>query len=210
MEIKNYKTVLLSTAYFGPVEYFYYLYKFKKAVIEQHESWPKQTFRNRAVIVTDKGMIPLTVPVNKVNGNHTQTKDILISYQEKWFIKHWRAIETAYQNSPYFLYYADEIKEILFSGINNLISLNKTLTSHLCSVTGIDCNIEFSNRFNKTTETDIFDLRYKLTPKLPPLITHFPPYIQVFSEKQPFIPNASILDLIFCLGPESESYLKSL
>ena len=210
MEPTPENSILLSTAYFGPVEYFYYLNKYSKVIIEQHETWLKQTFRNRSIIITDKGFIPLTVPVNRVNGNHTKTKEIAISYGDKWNIKHWRSIETAYQNSPYFLYYSDEIKEVLFSQYDNLIELNIRLTRLICELMEIEVTIELSNHFKKATETSSTDLRYQISPKLPSTLSNFPEYIQVFSDKLPFVPNASILDLLFCLGPESKDYLNNL
>jgi hypothetical protein len=204
------KTVLLPTSYFGQIEYFFYLNMFKNIVIEQHETWPKQTFRNRTTIITDKGKQSLTVPVKKINGNHTKTLEIKISHREKWHLKHWRAIETAYRNSPYFLYYSDDIKNILFSTPSSLINLNNKLIKHICEVIGINCSITYSERFIKDTENDTLDLRYKISPKLSCTLKTFPEYIQVFTEKQPFIPNASILDLLFCLGPESKSYLDEM
>lgn len=210
METIKKNSVLLPTAYFGPVEYFYYLLKFNTAIVEQHETWPKQTYRNRAIIATDKGTIPITIPVNKVNGNSTKTSDIVISYAENWHIKHWRAIETAYNNSPYFLYYADEIKALLFSQTTNLISLNMKLTELVCELIGIRTDILLSTTFVKKAGSNVLDLRYKISPKLPPTLSHFPKYTQVFSDKQPFFPNVSIIDLLFCLGPDSKSYLDSL
>jgi hypothetical protein len=204
------RTVLMSTAYLGPVEYFYYLNRFEKVIVEQYETWPKQTYRNRTVIVTDKGVQALTVPVEKVNGNHTKTFEIKISRREKWQIKHWRAIETAYSNSPYFLYYSDEIKEVLFSDIDKILYLNDALTKKICELTGIDCNITYSEDFVKNPQEKIFDLRNRISPKTPSTIKHFPEYIQVFPEKQSFIPNAGILDLLFCLGPETKSYLRKI
>jgi len=207
-EIKN--TVLLPTAYFGPVEYFYFLNKFKNVLIEQYETWPKQTYRNRTVLVTDKGKQAITVPVVKVNGNRTKTKEIKISSAENWQKKHWRAIETAYNNSPYFLYYSDEIKDILFNNYDSLIELNTELTKVLCELMEIDCNINFTGEYKKDYGSAVLDLRNRISPKLPPVLNHFLEYIQVFSEKQAFIPNASILDLLFCLGPESKDYIERL
>jgi len=203
-------TVLLPTAFLGPVEYYYYLNKFDKAIIEQHETWPKQTYRNRTIIVSDKGPVSLTVPVSRVNGNHTKTRDIEISYREKWHIKFWRSIETAYHNSPYFLYYSDEIKEVLFSQHKNLIKLNTELTRLMCELMDIEVTIEHSKGFEKVAETNMPDLRNQISPKQPSTLAQFPEYIQVFSDKLPFVPNASILDLLFCLGPESNDYLTNL
>ncbi len=204
---KTYNTLLLSTAYLPPIEYFYYLNKFDNIIIEQHETWPKQTYRNRTIIVTDKGKQLLTVPVVRTKGNHTKTNKIKIHYDEKWHLKHWRAIESAYSNAPFFLYYADEIKEILFSCHKTILELNNKLLKTLCEMIGIDCVINFSDKFIKNPENNILDLRYKISPKIASTVGYYPEYIQVFSAKQNFISNASIIDLLFCLGPESKDYL---
>ena len=206
----NKTKLLISTAYLPPVEYFYYLNKFNHIIIEQHETWPKQTYRNRTVIVTDKGKQSLTVPVVKTNGNRTKTHEIKIHYEEKWHLKHWRAIESAYSNAPFFLYYADEIKEVLLTPYDTILELNHQLLKTLCELIEMDCAMHLSDEFVKNPESNILDLRYRISPKLPSTLHHFPEYIQVFSEKQPFIPNASILDLLFCLGPESKEYLEKI
>ena len=201
---------MLPTAFLGPIEYFYYLNLASNVIVEQHETWLKQSYRNRTIIVTDKGTLPLTVPVTKINGNHTKTKDMLVSFREDWPVKHWRSIETAYQNSPYFLYYSDKIKELFFSNAQNLVELNTALTKAVCEMIGIKTNINLSSEFVKTPAGNVIDLRFKLSPKQPSTINAFPEYTQVFFDKQSFISNTSILDLLFCLGPESKGYLNSL
>ena len=94
---------LFSTAYFPPVSYVAALLQSNSIVVEQYETFPKQTYRNRTVIATANGLLSLTVPVVRTNGNHTYTKDMAICYNENWPLKHWRAIESAYNASPYFL-----------------------------------------------------------------------------------------------------------
>ncbi len=210
MTTERHTTFLLSTTFLGPIEYFYYLNLADKVIVEQHETWLKQTYRNRTIIVTDKGTLPLTIPVTKINGNHTKTKDMVVSFRENWPVKHWRSIETAYQNSPYFLYYSDQIKELLFSNTQNLVELNTALTKAVCEMIGIKTDIRLNSKFVKSPAGNVIDLRFKLSPKQPPTIITFPEYTEVFFDKQPFIPNASILDLLFCLGPESKDYLKRL
>lgn len=210
MASKQQNTILLSTAFLGTIEYFYYLNMADSVIVEQHETWPKQTYRNRTVIVTDKSRLPLVVPVKKINGNYTKTMDVTVLYHEEWHVKHWRSIQTAYQNSPFFLYYSDVVKEILYSKIESLIELNALLTKAVIKMIGIKTDIRFSNEFVKVAKDNTFDLRYKLSPKLSTTISEFPEYTQVFFDKQPFISNASILDLIFCVGPESKNYLEKL
>ncbi len=210
MNTDFHKTLLLPTSFLGPVEYFYYLNRATSVIIEQHETYPKQTYRNRTVIVTDKGFLSLIIPVTKVDGNHTKTKDITVSFRESWPVKHWRSIETAYQNSPYFLYYSDKLKELFFSNNQSLVKFNTALTKVVCEMMGIKTDIRLSTGFVKPTKGNISDLRFKLSPKQASTIEKFPEYTQVFFDKQPFIPNAGILDLLFCLGPESKSYLDQL
>jgi len=210
MNTDFHNTLLLPTSFLGPVEYFYYLNRATNVIIEQHETWPKQTYRNRTVIVTDKGTLPLIVPVTKVDGNHTKTKDITVSFRENWPVKHWRSIETAYQNSPYFLYYSDKLKELFFSNMQSLVKFNTALTKVVCEMIGIKTDIRLSSQFTRLTEDAVTDLRVMISPKLPPTLALFPEYTQVFFDKQPFVSNASILDLLFCLGPESKSYLDQL
>ncbi len=210
MTINRRNTFLLPTAFLGNIEYFYYLNIADRVIIEQQETWPKQTYRNRTVIVTDKGSLDLIVPVSRINGSHTKTKDIAITYRENWPLKHWRSIETAYQNSPFFLYYADGIKQLFFSKISNLVEMNTLLTKAVCEMIDIDTEIELSSNFSKPSVENVNDLRYKFSPKQPSTLVSFPEYTQVFSDKQPFIPNAGILDLLFCLGPESKHYLTTL
>ena len=103
----NTSYALFSTAYFPPISYVAAMLNKQVVVVEQYETFPKQTYRNRAVVATANGLLPLSVPVVRTNGNHTYTKDMDICYNENWAAKHWRAIESAYNSSPYFLYYKD-------------------------------------------------------------------------------------------------------
>ena len=106
----NTSYALFSTAYFPPISYVAAMLDKQVVVVEQYETFPKQTYRNRAVVATANGLLSLTVPVVRINGNHTYTKDMAICYNENWAVKHWRAIESAYNSSPYFLYYKDEVE----------------------------------------------------------------------------------------------------
>lgn len=174
--------------------------------IEKFETYPKQTYRNRCEIYTEKGKTPLVVPVSKPNGNHTILADIQIFNQDKWFIKHWRAIETAYKAAPYFLYYSDEIKPFFNGSFESLLGLNVALTNHFLGLLGIEKNLTLSNDYIKFPET-LTDFRATLSPKRDFQLEDVPEYTQVFELKHGFIPNLSVIDLIFNLGPESSDYL---
>lgn len=200
---------LFSTAYLAPIAYFAQMSHFENATIEQMETFPKQTYRNRAIIQTANCLLPLIVPVVRTDGNHTLTSNIHITYREHWNIQHWRAIKSAYNASPYFLYYKDEIEKILMTEYERLIDLNQDLTELLLKKLKINCHLVYSDNYTKPNE-EPEDFRQKFPIKGAYTPDAFPKYDQVFSTKMPFQPNLSILDLLFNLGPDSKRYLQKI
>lgn len=200
---------LFATAYFAPIAYYAKLAQYETVFIEQMETFPKQTYRNRTVIATANGLLPLIVPIIRTNGNHTLTKDIVISYKENWNIRHLRAIESAYNASPYFLYYRDAIEKILLSHYERLIDLNNDLTNLLLKKLKVESSLIPTKDFEPTNTTKK-DYRWSFSVKDSYTTEQFPAYDQVFAANSPFYPNISILDLLFNLGPEAKDYLASI
>ncbi len=153
--------------------------------------------------------MPLSIPVTKPLGNHTPTNKVQIRNQDKWHLKHWRAIQSAYESSPFYLYYKDELKDFLSGNYESLFELNLQLIFRLSDLIGIKPKIILTEQFEKNPEW-VIDLRNEISPKKDHLAIDFPSYIQVFSDRKGFIPNLSILDLLFNLGNEGKSYLESL
>lgn len=217
--------VLLSTAYFAPVEYFAVLDNCCNTVIEACEQYQKQSYRTRCHILTGSGILVLTLPVlrsvaakgsaagERDDATHKlPVADIRIDYSKPWVVQHERAIEAAYGNSPFFEYYRDEIFAVLDSHVDTLIELNTELTSLLCNLCGIRRRFSLSTEYMmpKKTEPDTLDLRSAIHPKVPGSINPFykeKAYYQVFTNKYGFTPNLSILDLLFNEGPNSVSFL---
>ncbi len=203
------KIILLSTAYMPPIEYFAALVHAKSVYIETHETYLKQSYRNRVEIYSANGKMDLSIPIHKINGNHTLTKDIEISYTDNWNKKHWKAIESAYNKSPYFLYYRDELEHFFINKYETLLNLNTELLQFLLKKLRISALIGFTEEFFAESPDNYIDLRWKIHPKQVSGI-QFEPYWQVFDAKHGFISNLSIIDLLFNLGPDSRDYLNQV
>lgn len=200
---------LFSTAYFPPVSYVAALLQSNSIVVEQYETFPKQTYRNRTVIATANGLLALTVPVVRTNGNHTYTKDMAICYNENWALKHWRAIESAYNSSPYFLYYKDEVEVILNKQHATLIELNMDILAFVVKKLKVKKEVILSDDYISQIGEGTIDYRNHFSPKNKELLS-LPEYDQVFEDRYGFQSDISILDLIFNLGPDSLGYLKEV
>lgn len=205
----NTPTPLLCTAYLPPVAYMSLLCSHPHIIIEQHETFHKQTLRNRTVIATANGLLPLSVPVSWPHGNHTPTQEMLLSYREKWNAIHWRAIASAYSAAPYFLYYKDVFEEILMRRHRTLLELNGTLLDALLKMLKIDCTVSLSQGFTVPAGA-AYDWRDKFSIKQPFDGLSFPRYSQVFDSRWGFQGNLSVLDLLFNLGPDAKTYLAEL
>jgi len=204
--------VLTSTAYWPNLHYFYYVLNSDKFVIENFENYHKQSFRNRTQILSANGKLDLSIPVKKINTKEL-IKNVEISYTENWQTNHWRAITSAYKNSPYFEYFEEEIHYFYSKQFNSLIELNTEQLRLILKLLKIKKEIAFTSTFEKES-LDFIDLRNTIHPKInfredktvdAKLTT---PYYQTFESKFPFHPNLSILDLLFNKGLETSTYLK--
>ncbi len=202
--MRNEKTVLLSIAYLPPVSWFSLLLKYPVR-IEKHETYQRQSYRNRCLIYSERGVLPLSIPVSKPNGNHSLITDVVIYNGEKWYQNQWRAFQSAYEASPYFLYYKDEFQDFYTGGFDNLFDYDKQLILKTCELLGIQPQLYYTEKFEKSPAST-YDLRNFFTPKKS-VCSSFTKYIQVFSSRHGFLPDLSILDLLFNLGQESKSYL---
>ncbi|KAF0201504.1 MAG: WbqC-like family [Bacteroidetes bacterium] len=205
-------SVLLPAACLPDVEFFAWIYHAPSVYIELHETYFKQTCRNRYRISTAQGETILSIPVTKPLGNNSPLSIVELSMHENWNIIHWRTIESAYSKSPFFIYYKDYFEAVFMSPPILLIDFNLKLLKLCMKFAGIDKEISYTENFIKTPENQ-FDMRLRIMPKQNLSheweIRQYQPYIQVFSDRLNFIPNLSILDLLFNLGPETASYLKA-
>ena len=198
---------LLTTAYFPSISYMARFLAEDEPLIEIHDTYHKQTYRNRCNVMTANGMESLSVPVVKVNGNHTMTKDIAISPIEPWQHIHSRCLESAYKASPYFDHYYDYLRPIFEGHFERLVDLNDSALAAILKMLKVKKEIVHTTDYIREAE---HDFREAFSPKRPFENIVFPEYYQVFCAKFPFAPDLSVLDLIFNEGPEAVYYLKSL
>ena len=201
-------TALLSTTYFGPIQWYQKLHRYDQVVIDREERFLKQTYRNRCLIATTQGVQALTIPV--VHDSKSAMGDVLISDHGNWRHLHWQALQSAYGESPFFEYYEDDIRP--FFSENNwerLMDYNAAICSTLCSLLDIHPQIAPSTSLDPLTPSDLSDFRLAINPKHPLPDADFQPrtYYQVYQQKHGFLPNLSVLDLLFNMGPESIFYL---
>jgi hypothetical protein len=194
---------LLPTAYLAPVKYYAILLQAKNCSIEHHEHFIKQSIRNRCEIYGANGELRLTIPKERKGSSKTIISEIKISYKDDWQKLHWNAIKSAYNSSPFFEYYSNELEVFYQEKESNLIIFNNKLQEVILDLLQEENNstptVEYLHSGNFT------DLRnYDFTLEDPEK------YNQVFMEKHGFIPNLSILDLLFNLGPETSDYLHNL
>jgi len=180
-----------------------------KVMIEAYETYPKQTYRNRCRIMTANGVLPMSIPVSKTEGRKTKTKDIRIFYDEPWHRMHWRSIDAAYSNSPFYLYYKDELEGFYHKKFTFLLDMNMEIVRTIFRIMGIQTDIDLTGDYEHEKE-GITDLRTHISPKKPVDQTHFIKYHQVFEERFGFIADLSIIDLLFNEGPASLGILNSV
>lgn len=194
--------VLLSTTYFGPIQWYQKLYRAEHVEIEQWESFQKQTYRNRCLIATANGVQALTVPVE--HGDSPLIKDIRLSDHGNWRHLHWNALQSAYGESPFFEYYQDDIRPFFERHWTFLLDFNEEIRQKMCELIDIQPNVSYTEGFIPE-ESPLTSYRTAISPKHPQDDPDFQPkrYYQVYDQKHGFLPNLSILDLLFNMGPES-------
>lgn len=193
-------TPIFPTAYFGSIAYYKSLFSFPSILIEGNENFVKQSLRNRCDIQSSNGVQQLSVPVMKINGSKTKTKDIMLSYDTDWQKNHWKSIQSAYSSSPYFEHYEDEVKNLIFNTESTLLKFNKTIHETISNWLGIETAINFTDEFDMELSKEM-NFRNKFDKNSSIDLSEFKHYTQVFENEIGFIPNLSILDAIFALGP---------
>ena len=203
--------VYISTTYLGPVQQYCKLFQYPEVHLETAENYLKQTFRNRCTIAAANGPLALSIPIVKPDTLKCPTKDIRISDHGNWRHLHWNALETAYRNSPFFEYYADDVLPFYTQKWDFLFDFNEAMRAKVCELIDLHPKVAQTASygfmdFGGRSDDCVADFRNLISPKISVEadVTFIPRgYYQVFREKHGFLPNLSVVDLLFNMGPES-------
>jgi len=189
--------LLKESTYFPPISLLTEMVGKDIAFIDIHEHYRKGSFRNKCMIASGNGPQQLIIPLKKGKNSQMPMAEVEISYDENWPKKHLSAIKTAYGKSPYFIYFFDEISEILLGKNELLFELNAKCLELISKYFKLNLNIQFTESYIE--EFDGIDVRNTC---LPNNFTTFSTkyYPQVFEDRFGFQNNMSCLDLLFCMG----------
>ena len=204
------RPILLSTAYLPPIQYISKFLLGESVFIENQENFQKQSYRNRCYIYGANGRQCLVIPVIKQHGEKTPISSVEIDYQMPWQKNHLKSILSAYRTSPFYEFYADEFNDFFTRRIGLLIDWNTCLLKYILNILHMNTVIQNTAVYEKYPVNTI-DLRESIHPKKrlckPDQRFNPLPYMQVFRERHGFIPNLSIIDLLFNEGPNAGEVL---
>lgn len=200
------KGAILPLFYLPPTEYFSRLIQHKDNILlESFEHFPKQTYRNRAVIQSPNGKLNLIVPVIKGSNVHTPIRDVRISYDFNWQRLHWMSLQTSYRSSSYFEFYEADFAVFYEKKWKFLFDYNEAIFRLLLKLLKLNISFNFSLGY-EDSYPDLEDLRNSIQTKQTSSYAA-KTYYQVFEDRNGFLPNLSIVDLLFSQGPQSHNYI---
>ncbi|MCK8494489.1 WbqC family protein [Spirosoma sp. RP8] len=199
--------LLVELHYLPCLDYVSGLLQFRRVRVEAHEHYQKQSYRNRCYVLTANKVDTLTVPVQQ-GTHHNPVRDLRIDTSQPWQMHHWRCLKSAYGKAPFFDYYAPEFEPVYQKNWAFLFDLNYELLTICLKLVGQRVDLNLTDCYEKVPEVGLFDARSLINPRNRPesYVFYKPkPYAQNFGFD--FVPNLSIIDLLFCQGPLATEFL---
>lgn len=207
------KSLLIDAQYLPPVRYFALLLGFEGILLEREEHFVKATYRNRCVVLTASGPQMLSIPLQGGRSHHQPYKEVKIAYQENWQRYHWRSMETAYRNSPFFEFYEPYLRPFYTERHELLFDYNVAMFKMVCKLLKLPINLQFTSQYDVEPTSGISDFRSAVHPNPDKdgsgALVKPCAYYQVFADRYGFEPNVSIVDLLFNEGPAALAVLKT-
>lgn len=199
---------LIELHYLPCLAWFIAVHSYPEIILEKHEHYVKQSYRNRCHILGANRVEKLIIPITSKHS-YTLITDLRIDYSQKWLNNHWRAIESSYRKAPYFEHYADDLHKVLFTKWAFLYELNFNLLLFCVNSIGIEKHVTETSLYEKRTPDYVADLRNRISPKKSTAKKRIREvtYTQVFGNS--FVPNLSIIDLLFCKGPAARLVIEN-
>ena len=210
--------LIIDIQYFAPFSYYKISYNSSNIVFEQYESWQKMSFRNRCRIAGAEGVIDLSIPLAGGRDQKTLMKEVRIAEGKGWRDRHWKTILSCYSRSPWFDHYRDELDSLYRRPAKFLLDWNLLCFEWSIQALGMIRPVELTRGYQKVyAPEEGVDWRGKIRPggvgaagqRAEGDLPAVPRYRQVFEERTGFIPDLSILDLLFCEGSEAIRYIQS-
>lgn len=197
------ENICLTSAYLAPVEYYSAMAKADTVFLEHCEFYEKQSYRNRCNIAGANGQLALTIPVEKSKGSRMLTRDVRISEHSDWQLQHWRSIESAYNSTPFFEYYKDDLIPFYEKNWTFLWDFNTEIQTKMLELLDLQVDVQLTKEYKVDFDENVQDVRNSIHPKKETEVGSFRTYYQVFEQRFGFIPNLSSIDLLFNMGNES-------
>ena len=203
IQLRDNSGVLLELHFLPSLEYFACLLPHETVRLEACEKLPRRTYRNRCHVLAANGVDVLTVPL-KESRRAAPIRDVKIDRSQAWVRRHWGCLQSAYAQSPYFEHYAQEFRVVYRQNHAYLFDFNKELLTLCLGLLGLEKKLTYTLSYETDVEEPIFDARSSISPRKYPnegIFYKNAPYSQTFGND--FVPNLSIIDLLFNKGPES-------
>ncbi len=199
-------TLLVDLRYLPSISYFIQITQYQSVIIEQHEHYQKGGYRNRCEIAGANGVLRLSIPLQKGKNEGQSITEVQIADDGNWQRQHWQSIRSAYGRAPFFEYYSDFFEPLFQKKHTCLFDFNKDLFLLLIKFLKIKTPISFSETYLKKDA-----LPYSITDgrNEPFSSAILKPYSQLFEDRHGFLPNLSVLDLLFCCGPEARRVIEN-
>ncbi len=194
------QTSLLELEYFASAEWFKLFLTSEQVLIEQYEHLVRGTHRSRCVVAGPNGKIILSIPLQRGRNQRTIMKDVKIGYEEPWQQLHVKTLNSCYRRSPYFEFFEDEVIHFFEKKYSYLIELNIASLEWIQKILTTNKEYTLTTNYEKHPE-NILDYRNEFDSNISKQTIS--PYMQPFADRNGFVGNVSMLDMIFCLGKKS-------